>query len=104
VLIWNAVGAPRKLFVKLTATDEKRPLLSRAIRFPADSMLEVKLREPGTYSITVRAQHNLFGQSVSVTPRMFDCNRSAHEVTVDSGGSVSISVTGVTKRCGRNGQ
>jgi hypothetical protein len=103
VLIWNAAGGERKIYVKITSPEHEEPLVSSAIQFPADSMLEVNFREPGTYSVTIRAQHVLFGKSVSVRPAMFDCNRSAHEVKVDTDGSVSTTVTGVTKRCRQSG-
>ncbi|MFB6361566.1 MAG: hypothetical protein ABEH59_09630 [Halobacteriales archaeon] len=89
--IWNAAEAARSIQVAVIDAAAGETRYERTLQFPADSALNVELRAPTRYRLTVRVPDEALERSFTVARSFFDtCNDSYSQVSVRRNGRITV--------------
>lgn len=102
VSVTNA-GPARTIAVEINrgpaTRDPLRPALDASYEFPAGGWLTVELVEPASYDVHLSVPDSGQAHSFAIDRSWFDCNHSAHRVTVPATGVVEVTNVSTTMAC-----
>lgn len=91
VSIWNAADRARSIHVAVSDEAAGETRHERTYEFPGDSALNVELRAPARYRITIRVPDAELDRSFTVARSYFDtCNDSYSHVSVRQSGRITV--------------
>lgn len=79
--------------------DPLRPALDASYEFPAGGRLTVELVESAPYEVHLSVPDSGQAHSFAIDRSWFDCNYSAHRVTVPATGAVEVTNVSTTMAC-----
>lgn len=89
--IWNAAEEPRSIQVAVIDAAAGETRYEQTLEFPADSALNVELRTPTRYRLTIRVPNESLERSFTVASSYFDtCNDSYSHVSVRRSGRITV--------------
>lgn len=84
-------------------SDVVKLVVDRSDEFPAGGRLNVKLVEPARYEVVVSVPETGQEARFVVDRRWFDCNASAHNVTVPASGVIEVTEVSTAMACATPG-
>lgn len=98
--IWNADVEPRSIQVTVFDESAGASRHKQTHEFPADSALNVELRAPARYRLTIRLPDDELERSFSVDRSYFDtCNDSYSHVSVRQSGRITVRTLSTELAC-----
>ena len=84
--VWNAGTERRELNVTLTFGRENTTLYRRAVQFPANETLRLRMKRAGRYALTVQSATG--SGTLTLSRDEFDCNNRDYALRVNRTGTV----------------
>lgn len=98
--IWNAADEARSIQVAVVDAAAGETRYEQTLELPADSALNVELRTPSRYRLTIRVPDEALERSFTVDRSFFDtCNDSFSHVSVRPSGRISVRTLSTELAC-----